>query len=85
MNSFGALKKSNLIGILVLIINPCLAQDAEILYRDNCAECHNAHRLGAMGPALLPGNLKRLRKKSAASVISNGRLATQMCKYVQPW
>jgi WD40 repeat protein len=31
-----------------------------------------------MGPALLPGNLKRLRKKAAVDVISNGRIATQM-------
>jgi mono/diheme cytochrome c family protein len=31
-----------------------------------------------MGPALLPGNLKRLRKKAAVDVIGNGRIATQM-------
>ena len=31
-----------------------------------------------MGPALLPGNLKRLRKPAAIDVISNGRIATQM-------
>ncbi len=31
-----------------------------------------------MGPALLPENLKRLRKKAAIDVISNGRVATQM-------
>ena len=48
------------------------------LYQDNCAECHDARRLGGMGPALLPGNLKRLRKKSAIHVISEGRAATQM-------
>ncbi|MCK4676346.1 MAG: c-type cytochrome, partial [Gammaproteobacteria bacterium] len=48
------------------------------LYKDNCAECHNAERLGGMGPALLPENLKRLRKKAAIDVIKNGRVATQM-------
>lgn len=48
------------------------------LYQDNCAECHNAYRLGGMGPALLPENLKRLRKKAAIDVIKNGRAATQM-------
>ena len=48
------------------------------LYQTHCAECHNAHRLGAMGPALLPENLKRLKKKDAADVIKNGRVATQM-------
>ena len=49
-----------------------------VIYRKNCAECHNADRLGGMGPALLPENLKRLRKKAAIDVITNGRVATQM-------
>ena len=48
------------------------------LYTDHCASCHNEHRLGGMGPALLPENLKRLRKKAAVDVIKNGRPATQM-------
>jgi len=48
------------------------------LYTTHCAECHNEQRLGAMGPALLPGNLKRLRKNAAVEVITNGRIATQM-------
>lgn len=52
--------------------------DTTKLYKDNCAECHNEHRLGGMGPALLPENLKRLRKKAAIDVIKNGRVATQM-------
>jgi hypothetical protein len=34
-------------------------------------------------PALLPGNLKRLRKKAAVDVISNGRIATQMPAFGQ--
>ena len=38
------------------------------LYQDNCAACHNAYRLGGMGPALLPENLKRLRKKAAIEI-----------------
>ena len=52
--------------------------DADALYQKYCAECHNSDRLGAMGPALLPQNLKRLRQKAAVKVISNGRPATQM-------
>ena len=48
------------------------------IYKDNCAECHNTDRLGGMGPALLPENLKRLRKKAAIKTIKNGRVATQM-------
>jgi DNA-binding beta-propeller fold protein YncE/cytochrome c553 len=47
-------------------------------YKTHCAECHNIKRLGGMGPALLPGNLKRLRTKAALEVIANGRTATQM-------
>jgi mono/diheme cytochrome c family protein/DNA-binding beta-propeller fold protein YncE len=48
------------------------------LYKTHCAECHNEQRLGGMGPALLPENLKRLRKTAAVDVIKNGRAATQM-------
>ena len=35
-------------------------------------------RLGRIGPALLPENLKRLRKNKAIDVIKAGRIATQM-------
>lgn len=51
---------------------------SEKTYIDNCAECHNEHRLGGMGPALLPENLQRLPKKEAVETIKNGRVATQM-------
>jgi mono/diheme cytochrome c family protein/DNA-binding beta-propeller fold protein YncE len=54
------------------------APDVSGLYQANCAECHGANRLGGMGPALLPGNLKRLRQKAAVDVIKHGRAATQM-------
>ena len=47
-------------------------------YTAHCAACHGAERLGAMGPALLPDNLKRLRKNKATKVIAEGRAATQM-------
>ncbi|MDP7604912.1 MAG: c-type cytochrome [Alphaproteobacteria bacterium] len=47
-------------------------------YAEHCAECHGAGRLGGMGPALLPENLRRLRKSKAAGVIAAGRPATQM-------
>ncbi len=51
---------------------------AAALYKKYCAECHHADRLGAMGPALLPQNLKRLKKGDAFDVIANGSPATQM-------
>jgi DNA-binding beta-propeller fold protein YncE len=54
------------------------ALDAAGLYQKHCQDCHGVDRLGAMGPALLPENLSRLRKNKAANVIANGRMATQM-------
>ncbi len=48
------------------------------LYAEHCAACHGADRLGAIGPALLPENLARLRQPEAAQVILRGRPATQM-------
>ena len=52
--------------------------DVKTNYTQHCAACHGAERLGAMGPALLPDNLKRLRQKKASVVIAEGRTATQM-------
>jgi mono/diheme cytochrome c family protein len=52
--------------------------DSAALYRQHCAACHGAQRLGGMGPALLPGNLGRLQPAQAATVIAEGRAATQM-------
>ena len=51
---------------------------AQELFKTHCASCHGEQRLGAMGPALLPENLKRLRKNKASEVINHGRAATQM-------
>ncbi len=50
----------------------------DTLFARHCAACHGANRLGGMGPALLPENLKRLRRKQAVEVIASGRSATQM-------
>ncbi len=55
--------------------------ETEALYQTHCAECHSPDRLGAMGPALLPENLKRLRPKAAVRVIAAGRPATQMLPF----
>ncbi|KIF81948.1 nitrite reductase [Noviherbaspirillum autotrophicum] len=54
------------------------ATDANALYQTHCASCHGADRLGGAGPALLPGNLERLRRPDALKTISDGRMATQM-------
>jgi mono/diheme cytochrome c family protein len=55
-----------------------LDKAAEALYQRHCAACHGAQRLGGIGPALLPQNLSRLRKKAALEVIGQGRPLTQM-------
>ena len=57
------------------------AIDVPALYAQHCAACHAPNRLGAMGPALLPDNLGRLRKSEAAKVIAEGRAATQMAGF----
>jgi len=63
---------------LLATVRPASAEDAPALYQEHCASCHGVSRLGAIGPALIPQNLKRLRKKRALGVISKGRPATQM-------
>jgi cytochrome c553 len=78
MSLSGILVKSTLTSLVLALAAPAFSADATRLYQDNCAVCHNAQRLGGMGPALLPGNLKRLRKKAALEVIANGRISTQM-------
>lgn len=66
---------------LVLGAAPALAgepPDAARLYTEHCAACHGGDRLGAIGPALLPQNLGRLKPDAAAKVILEGRAASQM-------
>jgi DNA-binding beta-propeller fold protein YncE len=66
-------------GLLLLFLqSPAVAQEVAELYREHCAACHGADRLGAMGPALLPENLERLKRPAAEQVIAKGRHATQM-------
>jgi mono/diheme cytochrome c family protein/DNA-binding beta-propeller fold protein YncE len=68
-----------LLATATLFTPPLQAEEQPlILFQQHCAVCHGEGRLGGMGPALLPENLQRLRKKEAIEVISNGRIATQM-------
>ncbi len=48
------------------------------LFREHCASCHGAARLGGIGPALLPENLARLKKPAAAAMIRASRPGVQM-------
>ncbi|MEJ2119840.1 MAG: cytochrome D1 domain-containing protein [Alphaproteobacteria bacterium] len=59
-------------------VTPVSDDKARALYYQHCAVCHGSDRLGGKGPALLPENLRRLRKSRAAGVIAHGRPATQM-------
>ena len=66
------------LALLLALTGPAAAADAPALYVTHCASCHGADRLGAIGPALLPESLGRLKPEAAATVIRNGRPATQM-------
>ena len=78
------LPRFNTLNSIVLIIFtsglvPVYAEsDTLQLYKNNCAECHGQDRLGSIGPALLPENLKRVRPKQATASIRDGLAATQM-------
>lgn len=88
-NSFNGFKVIRFIIFTILIYTTVFYQAYAInsdtktssvtkLYQQLCSGCHATTRLGSMGPALLPSNLKRLRKKDAFNVIHSGRAATQM-------
>lgn len=71
-------KTGALLALGLVWVTSAHANETEALYKEHCAQCHGVSRLGGIGPALLPGNLKRLRPKNAVKVITSGRLATQM-------
>ena len=48
------------------------------VYAEHCAVCHGTDRLGGTGPALLPGNLRRVSPTRAAAAVADGLPATQM-------
>jgi WD40 repeat protein/cytochrome c553 len=69
---------------LLLLASPLSAgPDGAEIYRDLCASCHADTRLGAIGPALIPEALGRLRGESLTEIIANGRVATQMPGFAQ--
>ena len=74
----GLLAGALLAVVVTLASGNAAAQEAKVLYKQHCASCHGSDRLGGIGTALLPENLKRLRKKAAAGVIANSRPAVQM-------
>lgn len=50
----------------------------EKLYEAHCARCHGKDRIGAIGPALFPDTLARIKDAALAMIIAKGRPATQM-------
>ena len=65
--------------LLLLMVNSDAAQTkTPELFKQHCTSCHGVDRLGGTGPALLPDNLRRLKKGKAVNVISDGLPATQM-------
>lgn len=74
--------KGTCYGLLLLVFasawSSSNAQATTTLFQQHCAACHGAERLGISGPALLPGNLKRLKKTQAREAIKSGLPATQM-------
>jgi len=64
--------------IALLAVPATAGPNAPALYAEHCAECHGADRLGGIGPALLPGNLGRLREAAAREVVARGRPVSQM-------
>ncbi|WP_204115865.1 nitrite reductase [Shimia biformata] len=61
-----------------LLLAGVATADPKADYAEYCAECHGAERIGAIGPALTPTTLKRMRGASLTDVIRDGRPATQM-------
>ena len=67
------------LAITTVLLGVSIAQADPVKdYAENCAECHGPDRLGALGPALIPQTLKRMRGPKVAEVILNGRISTQM-------
>ncbi len=67
-----------LLGFLSIASFCASAQNEAKLYAQHCAACHGATRLGAMGPALLPESLARLKQGEALAVILDSRPGVQM-------
>ncbi|NFV79568.1 cytochrome D1 domain-containing protein [Magnetospirillum aberrantis] len=74
--------KAAALAVLALTVTaaaPAWAEpEVERLYTQHCAACHGGDRLGAIGPALLPENLGRIKPGETETVIADGRAATQM-------
>jgi mono/diheme cytochrome c family protein/DNA-binding beta-propeller fold protein YncE len=80
---FASAVQALLVGTLGFSGLSVAATPADKLFATHCASCHGADRLGAIGPALMPENLERLRKPQILQTIADGRAATQMPAFGQ--
>jgi len=64
--------------VLALLPLAAQAQEAPQLFAENCAACHGGDRLGAIGPALIPDTIGRLKPDAIIATITSGRTQTQM-------
>ena len=69
--------------LLACLSAPLAAAEPEVLFATHCAVCHGDDRLGALGPALIPESLRRLKGKKLEAVIAHGRDATQMPAFAE--
>ena len=76
--TFTALFFLSLLASKLLFAQTAASNNTATLFKTHCAECHNEQRLGGIGPALLPENLKYLHQPAAMNVIRNGRSSTLM-------
>lgn len=67
-----------LLSLSLLVVPGASLADPVADYKEFCAECHDANRLGGLGPAVIPQTLKRMRGPKVEAVIREGRVATQM-------
>lgn len=76
-----SLKRAIAMAVGIATLPIALWADPVADYQEFCADCHDANRLGAQGPALIPETLKRMRGPKIEAVIRDGRVATQMPGY----
>ncbi len=67
-----------LIGASILMFGSAAWADPAAHYREKCAQCHGADRLGDTGPALIPQTLRRMGGPKIANMILQGRPPTEM-------
>ena len=69
------------VAIAAILAGPAVAADVAANFKEHCASCHGVDRLGGLGPALLPEDLRDKPAEGLAATIYYGRPGTPM----PPW